>query len=136
MSDSEAALCWLEEPADGATREFLYATREGRRERGFLVCMGGKIHAYRNACPHVRAPLNGQPNQFLDVEGRYILCSLHGALFGIEDGLCVAGPCRGQGLEKLAVRWEEGRIIQAEWRGNGPEQDAETAFPKNFSAGE
>jgi nitrite reductase/ring-hydroxylating ferredoxin subunit len=33
-----------------------------------------------------------------------IQCATHGALFLIESGECVAGPCAGQSLQALACR--------------------------------
>jgi nitrite reductase/ring-hydroxylating ferredoxin subunit len=45
--------------------------------------------------------LNWMPDQFLDLEGRYIQCATHGALFRFEDGLCLAGPCPGKRLEPV-----------------------------------
>jgi nitrite reductase/ring-hydroxylating ferredoxin subunit len=90
------------EPAEGECREFTYRYGEEERE-GFVVRSGGRLHAYRNACPHTGAPLNWSPNRFLTEDGDYLICALHGALFRIEDGLCVAGPCHGQRLEKLTA---------------------------------
>jgi nitrite reductase/ring-hydroxylating ferredoxin subunit len=52
-----------------------------------------------NRCPHVGTPLDWAENEFLDREGRHIVCATHGALFRIDDGRCVAGPCQGDRLE-------------------------------------
>ncbi|MEE8263379.1 MAG: Rieske (2Fe-2S) protein, partial [Gammaproteobacteria bacterium] len=38
------------------------------------------------------------PDQFLDETGNLLQCATHGALFRIEDGFCVAGPCTGASL--------------------------------------
>ena len=76
---------------------------ETGRHRLLLVRRGDELHAYRNRCPHTGAPLEWRPHDFLDRERRHIQCSLHGALFRIEDGLCLAGPCRGQSLERVAL---------------------------------
>jgi nitrite reductase/ring-hydroxylating ferredoxin subunit len=109
----EPAVCPTGELGEGSCREFAY--RSGAEEReGFLVCSGGRIRAYRNSCPHTGAPLNWLPGRFLTEEGDFIICALHGALFRIEDGRCVAGPCHGEGLERLAVRLEEGGVKRVE----------------------
>ena len=64
----------------------------------FAVKKSGQIYLYRNRCPHLGIELNWQENTFLNVDNQLIQCSTHGALFVIEDGECVAGPCQGQQL--------------------------------------
>jgi nitrite reductase/ring-hydroxylating ferredoxin subunit len=44
-------------------------------------------------CPHLGIPLNWAPERFLDLDGTLIQCSSHGALFQIDSGECIAGPC-------------------------------------------
>ena len=44
-------------------------------------------------------------------EAPLILCSMHGALFEMESGLCVSGPCEGLGLRALPVRVERGYVM-------------------------
>ena len=68
---------------------------------GFAVKKCGKVFAYLNSCPHTGAPLNWQENQFLDLSKTHILCSIHGARFRIENGLCIEGPCKGQMLKRI-----------------------------------
>ena len=43
--------------------------------------------------------------------GELILCSWHGALFDIESGRCVGGPCMGAGLSAWPVTVEGGIIL-------------------------
>lgn len=69
-----------------------------------LVRVGREVVAYRNRCPHLGIELNFQPDVFLDTEHRYIQCANHGAIFQIEDGLCVYGPCQGESLTPLPVQ--------------------------------
>ncbi|RME32579.1 MAG: Rieske (2Fe-2S) protein [Gammaproteobacteria bacterium] len=76
---------------------------ETGRYRLLVVRRGDGLYAYLNACPHTGAPLEWRAHDFLDHEGRHIQCGLHGALFRIEDGLCLAGPCRGQSLDKVEL---------------------------------
>ncbi len=70
----------------------------------FILHYNDSIYAYVNRCPHTGINLNWQPNQFFDITGQLIQCSLHGALFRIEDGLCIRGPCLGDSLQ--AVNFE------------------------------
>lgn len=67
----------------------------------FAVKKNGQVYLYQNHCPHLGVELNWQKDQFLDIDGALIQCSTHGALFVIEDGLCVAGPCLGQALKAI-----------------------------------
>ncbi|MEH6471185.1 MAG: Rieske (2Fe-2S) protein [Halopseudomonas sp.] len=61
----------------------------------------GQLHLYLNRCPHRGIPLEWLPDQFLDLERQFIQCSTHGALFQIETGECIQGPCQGQSLEPI-----------------------------------
>lgn len=67
----------------------------------FIVKKFDQLHIYRNQCPHRNLPLHWQPDVFLNVEKELIQCSVHGALFSIQDGLCIAGPCVKQNLKKI-----------------------------------
>jgi nitrite reductase/ring-hydroxylating ferredoxin subunit len=39
---------------------------------------------------------------------------MHGALFEMDTGLCVAGPCEGMRLRALPVRVERGYVLLEE----------------------
>ena len=80
------------------------------RPGAFIVRHDNGVSAFLNRCPHTEAPLNWQPNQFLDLEQTHILCSLHGALFRSDDGFCISGPCQGQSLTPIPVRVEKDQI--------------------------
>ncbi|WP_277372760.1 Rieske (2Fe-2S) protein [Pseudomonas sp. AA-38] len=88
------------------------------RSRGFnlddlhllVVRKDGQVHAYRNRCPHRGVSLQWQPDDFLDDSASLIRCATHGALFLIDSGECVAGPCAGQALQALPCREEAGSI--------------------------
>lgn len=61
----------------------------------------GQVYLYRNNCPHRGIPLNSLKETFLDDSASLIYCTHHGALFLIETGECVAGPCEGEQLQAL-----------------------------------
>lgn len=61
-----------------------------------------QVFAYRNICPHAGRSLNLAPGRFI-LDTAYLLCAVHGAVFQINDGLCVGGPCRGASLSALTV---------------------------------
>lgn len=67
----------------------------------FAVRKDGIVYVYRNRCPHLGIELEWNEDQFLDSEGALIQCSTHGALFIIESGECIAGPCRGEALQVI-----------------------------------
>ncbi|MGH1370657.1 MAG: Rieske (2Fe-2S) protein [Cellvibrionaceae bacterium] len=67
----------------------------------FAVRQDAHVYVYRNQCPHLGIALEWLPDRFLDIDGELIQCSTHGALFTIDDGLCVSGPCSGQSLIAL-----------------------------------
>ena len=69
----------------------------GQPVRAFALRFDGKVVAYLNRCAHVPAELDWQPGEFLDMDRRWIICSIHGATYEPETGRCVGGPC-GRGL--------------------------------------
>jgi nitrite reductase/ring-hydroxylating ferredoxin subunit len=79
--------------------------------RGFVVRRAGRVHAYVNHCPHAGFPLNGSPDRFLAPDAPLILCSAHGALFEMDSGRCISGPCFGSSLRALPVRVVSGCVL-------------------------
>ncbi len=77
----------------------------------FIVRKGGQVFGYINSCPHYGSTLEWKDDTFLSYDKDLIQCSLHAALFRIEDGYCIDGPCTGASLKPLAVRVEEGRVV-------------------------
>jgi nitrite reductase/ring-hydroxylating ferredoxin subunit len=82
--------------------------------RVFLVRQGDNVFAYRNQCPHALAYLDHPPGAFFSHDRQYLQCSFHGALFRIEDGHCVAGPCRERRLTPFPIRIANGVVYVAE----------------------
>ena len=109
MSGTRRRICRLAEIPDPGSRGFEI---EGRAI--FLVRRSDTLAGYVNYCPHTGGPLDWVEGRFLDYERRHILCATHGALFRIEDGHCLAGPCAGKGLTKLATAVEDGVVLLVE----------------------
>ena len=103
-------LCRLDEIPDGAARGFELGDGT-ERLYVFVLRRGERLFAYRNECPHAGSPLDLMPDQFLAADRRHFLCHTHGALFRIEDGMCVSGPCLGRGLTPVAVSVENGELL-------------------------
>lgn len=95
-------LCHQQELAEGQARGF---DPEQRGQDGLLLVRHqGRLHAWRNACPHVDgAPLAWRKDAYLSADGRHIVCYAHGARFDIETGQCIAGPALGQSLTRLPL---------------------------------
>ena len=106
----EATVGRVDELDDPGCREFSIGTGDWPF-RGFVVRQDGEIFAYQNFCVHAGHPLNWHPDRFLTEDGRHIICSSHGATYTIDEGLCIAGPCRGKRLRKVAVAVREGEIV-------------------------
>ena len=102
------ALCRLEDLADPGARGFSLRLPDGVIADIFVVRRGTECFAYRNHCPHTGSPLDWQPDQFLNLERTLIQCATHLAVFRIEDGRCVAGPCAGQALTPVPLDVVEG----------------------------
>jgi nitrite reductase/ring-hydroxylating ferredoxin subunit len=92
-------IAMMEEIPEREARAF--DTDDGRTI--FITQRDGAFFAYNNVCPHLQTELEFLENQFLDRDGEYIECSTHGALFNVESGECISGPCLGESLEKVEI---------------------------------
>ena len=100
----------LAQIADGRARNFVLQIGESRFH-GFVVRRGEVVFGYVDRCPHAGLPLAQQMDQYLTADGALIACSWHGALFSVETGTCVGGPCVGRALSPWPVVAREGRIF-------------------------
>lgn len=89
-------LCHVDDIEEGQSVGF-----EVGEKKLFAVKKDAVIYVYENRCPHLGIELEWLENQFLDPDGALIQCSTHGALFLIEDGSCISGPCSGQQLNQI-----------------------------------
>jgi nitrite reductase/ring-hydroxylating ferredoxin subunit len=95
-------LCRLTDLAAGRSRGFKPAGTAGPAV--FLVRRGAHVHGYYDACPHYGdTPMAWRRDEYLDAGGTHIVCAAHGALFEIETGLCILGPCLGDRLAPAAI---------------------------------
>jgi len=99
-------LCTITEIPDESAKGFELAGR-----KLFAVRKAGQIFIYENRCPHKGIPLEWMPDTFLDPEKQFIQCSTHGALFTIDAGLCIAGPCNGAHLKAINFKLDNDQII-------------------------
>ena len=102
MSSNDLFICRLEDITDPGSRGFSLKIN-GETLEGFVVQKDGLFFAYKNSCPHTGSPLDWVEHHFLDMDEALIQCAVHDARFEIESGLCLAGPCSGDSLQKLEV---------------------------------
>ncbi len=108
----DSPVCRLDEIPDGGAKGLVLPDPDGGGVlRVIARRRGGEVIAYRNRCPHRGTPLDLRPDDFLDREGRHIVCGTHGAIFRVEDGHCLAGPCAGDRLEPIPARVENGVVL-------------------------
>ena len=102
----------LDDIADGAARGFVLQMRAGRFH-GFVVRRGDDVHGYVDACPHMGLPLAKTLDDYLTPDATRIACGWHGALFAVEDGRCLGGPCVGATLTPWPVAVIDGTVTTA-----------------------
>ena len=107
---SRAVLCKLEDIEDGGSAGFTSEV-DGKPRMILAVRKGKEIFVYINSCPHIGVPLDFHAGKFLSRDQKHIICATHGALFEIEDGLCVSGPCRNAYLKTVMVSVEDNLVF-------------------------
>jgi nitrite reductase/ring-hydroxylating ferredoxin subunit len=89
--------------APGQTVKLRLRGHGGQLVEGFVVNHAGTLVAYVNACPHAGNPLDLRAAGFYSQDGRHLVCSVHGAVFAPDPGVCTEGPCPGARLDPLTV---------------------------------
>src|SRR4051812_8829096 len=83
----------------------------GKIVQGILVKKGGRYFAYQNLCKHLAVTLDLKDENFFTHNKEHMQCHMHGAMYEIETGLCVAGPCQGARLSVFEVSEDPTRVI-------------------------
>ena len=99
----------LDEIDDPGCREFQIGDGDWPF-RGFVVRQGESVYAYQNYCVHVGHPLNWMPDSFLTKDRQAIICVSHGAIYEIDSGLCIGGPCKGKSLHAVDAEVVDGVV--------------------------
>jgi nitrite reductase/ring-hydroxylating ferredoxin subunit len=99
---AEQPLCEISDLAEGSARGFAV---EGLREKVIVLRKDGHLHGYLDACPHYAGgtPMAWKTDAYLNGAGTHLACHSHGALFDPTTGICVLGPCLGQGLTRVEL---------------------------------
>lgn len=95
-------LCKTDEIADPGSRGFEIKSGDSPLSL-FVICKDNQFYAYLNSCPHTGVNLEWLEDQFLDMDNAFIQCSTHDALFEIDSGYCIAGPCAGDSLTPVTL---------------------------------
>ena len=103
-------ICRLDELQDPDSRG-MTVSRDGQLQDIFIVRQGRQVFGYLNSCPHTGGPLDWLPGRFLNLDGDYIQCATHAALFRFGNGECVAGPCKGDHLTAVPVAIEGDDVV-------------------------
>lgn len=115
MSDPRStatALIRLDAIAEAGFAE-VEALLDGDAESLVLYRDGASVRAWLNICPHAGRRLDWAPGQFLKSREGHLVCAAHGASFSLDDGDCVAGPCRGDRLRAVPVQVRDGQVFLA-----------------------
>jgi nitrite reductase/ring-hydroxylating ferredoxin subunit len=105
-------LCALATLADGRAA-LVGAAGAPAQEAILLVRRGDRVAGFVNECPHMGLPLDWKADRLALGGGAFLRCSHHGALFQVDDGVCVAGPCVGESLRPVTLRIVDGVIMLA-----------------------
>ena len=103
-------LCKLSELDELSSKSFSVQIKRKTTDI-FLIRKENQVYAYQNVCPHAQAPLEWNPDEFLDENKETIICALHGARFSIEEGSCLGGPCEGIGLTVVDIEVIDGDVF-------------------------
>jgi len=119
MTRDALPVCRFDELADPGSRAVTVPLAAGQQE-AFVVRCGDRVFAYLNRCPHTGAPLDWMPGQFLSLDQQHIQCAMHCALFRIDDGKCLAGPCEGASLTPVKTAVVAGDVLVLAGQQAGP----------------
>jgi nitrite reductase/ring-hydroxylating ferredoxin subunit len=125
MAGRERVICASADlVAAGPGVRFEVAGADGPLAAFAVRVLGGALRGYVNRCPHMGTELDWQPGDFFEESGLYLVCATHGALFEPATGYCVAGPCRGATLARVAIRENDGQVLLLNETSPAQEPDA------------
>ena len=103
-------LCATSEIADPGSKSF-QLNDKGYILDIFVVHKDARFHAFINRCPHTGINLEWQEDRFLDIDHAFIQCATHDALFEIENGRCIHGPCAGESLSVIVIEVVDNMLV-------------------------
>ena len=81
---------------------------------------GSDVIAWQNWCPHRGHVLDSTEDDVIDESKELLVCASHSAMFLIDNGKCISGPCEGLSLRPVPVSINSsGHVIIGQFtRGN------------------
>jgi len=107
--EARTTLIALTDLPDGGCTE-IEAQIDGEMESLIVHRNGEIVRAWLNICPHAGRRLDWAAGKFLISTAGHLVCAAHGASFSLQDGVCVAGPCRGEALRAVEVDVRDGGV--------------------------
>lgn len=98
-----------EVPVEGTLLVTLERIDDGTRREVILTRRNGDVLAYENRCQHWRDVRLDKGDGARTRDGE-IVCAKHGAIFAVESGECVHGPCMGAALAPVSVSVAGGEV--------------------------
>lgn len=105
-SRSVIKICHIDDIVEGNAKGF-----EAQGEKYLAIKKDNQLFVYKNSCPHLGIPLEWFEDDFLDSDKELIQCATHGALFVIDTGECVFGPCLGERLSAVKISVRNGEVL-------------------------
>lgn len=106
-------ICRITDIKDADARGFV-ARVDGKQRNVVAARRADEVFVYINLCPHAGHLLDIVPDRFFGPdEPDHLRCGVHGALFRVEDGYCISGPCEGISLRAIPVTIEDGDVFVA-----------------------
>lgn len=104
-------LCHIDEVKEGDAKGV--GPVGGLKRKIILIKRNGVLHAWLDACPHYSTgtPMSWKADAYFNGDKSHLACHSHGALFDIETGECVLGPCLGQRLTPVEFTVSDGGEI-------------------------
>ena len=93
----------LSDIEEGSANGAVIELADGHRHL-ILTRKADEVNVFLNSCPHTGVRLDWKVGVFLTVDKTHLQCSTHGALFELDSGFCVAGPCINKCLVKLQTK--------------------------------
>jgi nitrite reductase/ring-hydroxylating ferredoxin subunit len=71
----------------------------------------GELRAWANLCKHLPIPLDGGSGRVIAADGKHLVCGTHGAVYRVDHGYCVEGPCIGIRLDPLTLEEDDEGVL-------------------------
>ncbi|MBD8893301.1 Rieske (2Fe-2S) protein [Roseibium litorale] len=113
-------ICRALDIGEGEARGF--GPFDDSKRKVIVVRHNGALHAWLDACPHYSTgtPMAWKTDAYLNGDRTHLTCHSHNALFQMDTGKCVLGPCLGQNLKRIEIAVdEEGDVYIAAPRKGG-----------------